>query len=708
MVVFNCHIDMSSTTKSASTKAATLPPGTSNSEFSRQQWLDLLRVLPPSSRTNLQLALKQYLDETSQGDGSETQTLNVQQSRKVPLPDASTLVQTATAIPNVPHDDMPQNTFGTDRYLTLLRQSLDLDRKPLIPSPNNMLATPSLDPLNGLDTLAAAALANTNSEGSQWSRLFSAFPHFSTPGVPAISKRALDALGDADAIIIMLVPIRPKPLGAQGPRGPSTALPSASNLVRVPSGHCKCSADRGAVSGCLEALANAAPKLTHLETNVTSSPAVAVLQGKPVPGTGMVAIPITAQMAPALLGGFKPDLSQRQSPTIRETPKRLAATRAEAEQAAAASVGPSPPIAAVHYTAASADVSKRSRITPETVDDVDNSAATTNLLLSNGAMSSGAAPTPALKPDPENISTAYHYHPTADAQANWSVQHPTASSSVSTDNSRRRCRDEGITDDEVARREKRRERNRVAAAKCRQNRQNQIEDLKARRKILEDEGTQTRQLIQNLLHEKAQLEELLKKHAHNGCPTAAQYFQNGTLLLRLTGSTTPGACCSTPSIRIIQPTNSSPQIAPAPPPIKQEGPSQTPVAFVPAQRPNTLPLVTSAKLDTPTLDSATSLAAQLWSPSVAAKIKTPGGESWVNSQIGLPPVTAGLKLDKDNGTSAATAAAAAILSTPDLLHQLGISLAGASTPTKAIQITVTNPTTSGVATDSDIKVTSAS
>uniref|UniRef100_A0A5K3ETY5 BZIP domain-containing protein n=1 Tax=Mesocestoides corti TaxID=53468 RepID=A0A5K3ETY5_MESCO len=607
MVVFNCHIDMSSTTKSASTKAATLPPGTSNSEFSRQQWLDLLRVLPPSSRTNLQLALKQYLDETSQGDGSETQTLNVQQSRKVPLPDASTLVQTATAIPNVPHDDMPQNTFGTDRYLTLLRQSLDLDRKPLIPSPNNMLATPSLDPLNGLDTLAAAALANTNSE-----------------------------------------------------------------------------------------------------TNVTSSPAVAVLQGKPVPGTGMVAIPITAQMAPALLGGFKPDLSQRQSPTIRETPKRLAATRAEAEQAAAASVGPSPPIAAVHYTAASADVSKRSRITPETVDDVDNSAATTNLLLSNGAMSSGAAPTPALKPDPENISTAYHYHPTADAQANWSVQHPTASSSVSTDNSRRRCRDEGITDDEVARREKRRERNRVAAAKCRQNRQNQIEDLKARRKILEDEGTQTRQLIQNLLHEKAQLEELLKKHAHNGCPTAAQYFQNGTLLLRLTGSTTPGACCSTPSIRIIQPTNSSPQIAPAPPPIKQEGPSQTPVAFVPAQRPNTLPLVTSAKLDTPTLDSATSLAAQLWSPSVAAKIKTPGGESWVNSQIGLPPVTAGLKLDKDNGTSAATAAAAAILSTPDLLHQLGISLAGASTPTKAIQITVTNPTTSGVATDSDIKVTSAS
>lgn len=60
---------------------------------------------------------------------------------------------------------------------------------------------------------------------------------------------------------------------------------------------------------------------------------------------------------------------------------------------------------------------------------------------------------------------------------------------------------------------KRRERNRVAAAKCRQNRQNQIEDLKARRKALEDESNQTRQLLQTFRHEKQQLEELLKKHA---------------------------------------------------------------------------------------------------------------------------------------------------------------------------------------------------
>ncbi len=70
-----------------------------------------------------------------------------------------------------------------------------------------------------------------------------------------------------------------------------------------------------------------------------------------------------------------------------------------------------------------------------------------------------------------------------------------------------------MADDEVARREKRRERNRVAAAKCRQNRQNQIEDLKARRKVLEDEGNSLRQKQQSLLTEKAQIEELLKGHA---------------------------------------------------------------------------------------------------------------------------------------------------------------------------------------------------
>ncbi|VDM33807.1 unnamed protein product [Hydatigera taeniaeformis] len=623
---------MSSTTSTASSnnsnnKSNTIPASTANgSDFSQEQWLDLLRVLPSSSRMNLQLALRQFLQET-EGD-IETGKLD----QKTPLPDASTLVRTP-----LPLDDMPQNTYGTDRYLTLLRQSLELDRKPLIPSV-------TLDTPNGLDTLAAAALANTSAEVSR-----------------IVTKFMLNGkriIGITTLIFVM---------------------------------------------SCI--------------TNVTSTSAVTVIQGKAVPGTGMVAIPITAQMAPALLGGFKTDSSQRQSPTIRETPKRLAATRAEAEQAAAAHAGTN--------TAA-----KRNRLGNDNVtDDVEISTATAtsattaaNLLLSNGGLPKSSA----LKPDPECVSTAYTFHGgSSDSPGSWNL--PSASTVASavnaatssgggilTENNRRRTRDEGITDDEAARREKRRERNRVAAAKCRQNRQNQIEELKARRKLLEDEGNHTRQLIQNLLHEKAQMEELLKKHAQSGCPTAAQYFENGTFLLRLsaaaaaaaaassTSASTSGAvnASSTPSIRIIQPSTPhqlqlpNPGAAPlaatvsSPAVIKPEAPgSNAAMTFVPAQRPNTLSLVTSTKVElpTPTLDSGaasstttTHLAAHLWSPSVAAKIKTPGGENWVNSQIGLPPITVGP--EKDVATSAAagtTTTTTTLLSTPDILHHLGISLAAA-------------------------------
>lgn len=70
-----------------------------------------------------------------------------------------------------------------------------------------------------------------------------------------------------------------------------------------------------------------------------------------------------------------------------------------------------------------------------------------------------------------------------------------------------------IPEDEAARRAKRRERNRVAAAKCRQNRQNQIEDLKAQRKLLEDQGSQMRERLENLKRQKQQYEDLIKSHA---------------------------------------------------------------------------------------------------------------------------------------------------------------------------------------------------
>ncbi|KAM7542069.1 hypothetical protein Aperf_G00000019394 [Anoplocephala perfoliata] len=575
---------MSSTVPTASNSSSSSKSNTSmtttsasSSDFTQEQWLELLRVLPASSLANLQLAWKQFIEEAASQRNPD---------QKTPLPDASTLVRAVA-----PQDDMAQNTYGKIRFDALLKHQLDLDRK-------------TLDHPNGLDALAAAALGNTNAE-----------------------------------------------------------------------------------------------------TNVTSTSAVTVLHSKSMPGTSMVAIPITSQIAPALLGGFKSDSSQRQSPTIRETPKRLAATRAEAEQATAARVG-------------SNDAVKRSRLSTDgSGDDMDISTALSqistgsgNLLLSNGALTTSAT----LKPDPEGVNPAFAFQTGGqDISGNWnlhsssSVNAPASTSSgVTTENNRRHTRDEGITEDEAARREKRRERNRVAAAKCRQNRQNQIEDLKARRKLMEDEGNQIRQQIENVKQQKMQLEELLKTHAINGCPMAQQYYQDGSIILSLSvaaavaaaagirqsvpTSLNPPTMAPTPaSIRILQPASthqllSNPTLPPSTS-IKPEAPSSSPpLTFVPAQRPSTLSLVTPTKVElpTPTLDSAAAsttanqLAARMWSPSIAAKIKTPGGESWVNSQIGLPPISVGA--DKDGNVSTTVTTTTALLSTPDILHHLGVSVGSTS------------------------------
>lgn len=154
MVVLTSHHPMSSITSTASpnnnnSKANTSPTTTASasttasssngSEFTEEQWLDLLRVLPRSSRTNLQRALKQYLLETE----GEIDIEKV--DAKIALSDNSTLIT--------------QNSIGSSRNLSFLRQTTESERKPLI-------STNTLDTPNGLDTLAAAALANTNAEVS--------------------------------------------------------------------------------------------------------------------------------------------------------------------------------------------------------------------------------------------------------------------------------------------------------------------------------------------------------------------------------------------------------------------------------------------------------------------------------------------------------------------------------------------------------------
>lgn len=118
----------------------------------------------------------------------------------------------------------------------------------------------------------------------------------------------------------------------------------------------------------------------------------------------MVANPIAT---PAIIGGFKQDpTNQRQSPTIRETPKRLAATRAEAEQLAAAALALSPTTGGggAHFSTGASAASKRIR-GPEVVDSVDASQlSVSNLLLSNGSSASVSGSTDhqtVVKPDPE-------------------------------------------------------------------------------------------------------------------------------------------------------------------------------------------------------------------------------------------------------------------------------------------------------------------
>ncbi|VDQ14332.1 unnamed protein product, partial [Trichobilharzia regenti] len=69
-----------------------------------------------------------------------------------------------------------------------------------------------------------------------------------------------------------------------------------------------------------------------------------------------------------------------------------------------------------------------------------------------------------------------------------------------------------VSDDEARRRAKRRERNRVAAAKCRQRRQDQIEELQHRVDALTRTGQELRSSLRSLDLERAKLETLIEEH----------------------------------------------------------------------------------------------------------------------------------------------------------------------------------------------------
>lgn len=149
MVVFNVFPAMSSSVPATnnnnnsrkSTSSPSSSASTNSSDFTKEQWLELLRILPTTSLVNLQLAWKEFVEETAGQRNPEQKTL---------LPDASTLVRAVATQQN----ELAQNAYDKLRFDALLKQQLDVDRK-------------ALEQPNGLDALAAAALANTNSEVRQ-------------------------------------------------------------------------------------------------------------------------------------------------------------------------------------------------------------------------------------------------------------------------------------------------------------------------------------------------------------------------------------------------------------------------------------------------------------------------------------------------------------------------------------------------------------
>lgn len=91
---------------------------------------------------------------------------------------------------------------------------------------------------------------------------------------------------------------------------------------------------------------------------------------------------------------------------------------------------------------------------------------------------------------------------------------------------RRTLKEEPVGEDEARRRAKRRERNRVAAARCRQRRQDQIVELQQRVGILTKTGDDLRSTLHALSKERSRLETLVREHGLAGCTDAQDLLKN--------------------------------------------------------------------------------------------------------------------------------------------------------------------------------------
>ncbi|KAL7059088.1 hypothetical protein AAHC03_013875 [Spirometra sp. Aus1] len=230
----------------------------------------------------------------------------------------------------------------------------------------------------------------------------------------------------------------------------------------------------------------------------------------------------------------------RQSPTIGQTPKRLAATAAAlAEEAANTEAVPlsSGESGGNGEIATSASVGGGmmeggSTEVPEELISLLSSSSSSTCRDEADHMAflrscKREPPTGISFHADEKLSSLaqvqHRLSPTAALAVNWqSVE----GSEKSAESSRRKCKDEAVSEDEAARREKRRERNRVAAAKCRQNRQNQIENLNKKVTDLKATREELLRRLQASETEKIQLEETIRQHGLTGCPAVNTAFRH--------------------------------------------------------------------------------------------------------------------------------------------------------------------------------------
>lgn len=192
--------------------------------------------------------------------------------------------------------------------------------------------------------------------------------------------------------------------------------------------------------------------------------------------------------------------------------------------------------------------------------------------------------------------------------------------------SRRSCKDAKLTPEEEERRQLRRERNKLAAAKCRQKRVDQTNQLLAETQVLEEEQSRLEEEIKKYQQQKEELEFILEAHRLQ-CGLGKQ----AALVPPASSKPASSSFLHLPSESVpVSKTEGSEEPGKDPRPLAVQGPLVVPIM----QRPTSFPLL-SRPLQ-PGLSQALGL--PISTPSSGIVI-TLGLDSMLDGHTGLTPVT---------------------------------------------------------------------